>query len=72
MIDPSAGLVVDAYLGEIVEHDAPPQIMLHHSLAPEDGRLAEARAMIESAFVIQPADQSVLPPRTTRILEVIR
>jgi pyrimidine-nucleoside phosphorylase len=72
VIDPSAGLVVDAYLGEIVEHDAPPQIMLHHSLAPEDGRLAEARAMIENAFVIQPADQSVLPPRTTRILEVIR
>jgi pyrimidine-nucleoside phosphorylase len=72
VIDPSAGLVVDAYLGEIVEHDAPPQIMLHHSLAPEDGRLAEARAMIEDAFVIQPADQSVLPPRTTRILEVIR
>jgi pyrimidine-nucleoside phosphorylase len=72
VIDPSAGLVVDAYLGEIVEHDAPPQIMLHHSLAPEDGRLAEARAMIEGAFVIQPADQSVLPPRATRILEVIR
>jgi pyrimidine-nucleoside phosphorylase len=72
VIDPSAGLVVDAYVGEVVEHDAPPQIMLHHSLAPEDGRLAEARAMIETAFVIQPADQSVLPPRTTRILEVIR
>ena len=72
VIDPSAGLVIDAYLGEVVEHDAPPQIMLHHSLAPEDGRLAEARAMIEGAFVIQPADQSVLPPRNTRILEVIR
>ncbi|MEO8842909.1 MAG: thymidine phosphorylase [Kofleriaceae bacterium] len=72
VIDPSAGLVVDAYLGEIVEHDAPPQITLHHSLAPEDGRVAEARAMIERAFVIQPADQSLLPPRTTRILEVIR
>jgi pyrimidine-nucleoside phosphorylase len=72
VIDPSAGLVVDAYLGEIVEDDAPPQIMLHHSLALEDGRLAEARAMIKSAFVIQPADQSVLPPRATRILEVIR
>jgi len=71
-IDPSAGLVVDAYLGEVIEDDAPPQISLHHSLAPEDGRLAEARAMIEGAFVIQPADQPVMPPRTTRVLEVIR
>ncbi|MFT3698328.1 MAG: thymidine phosphorylase [Kofleriaceae bacterium] len=72
VIDPSAGLVVDAYLGEVIEHDAPPQISLHHSLPAEDGRLAEARAMIERAFVIQPADQPVMPARTSRILEVIR
>ena len=37
-IDPAAGLVVDAYLGEVIEPGAPPQIMLHHSLSPEDGR----------------------------------
>ena len=46
-IDPSAGLVVDAYLGEVIEAGAAPQIMLHHSLAAGDGRVAEARAMIE-------------------------
>jgi pyrimidine-nucleoside phosphorylase len=71
-IDPSAGLVVDAYLGEVIEPGAPPQIMLHHSLSPGDGRLADARAMIERAFVIEPADRPAPPIRTSRILEVIR
>jgi pyrimidine-nucleoside phosphorylase len=72
VIDPAAGLVVDAYLGEVIERDAPPQIVLHHGLAPEDGRVAEARAMIETAFVIQPVDQPAPPVRTSRVLEVIR
>jgi pyrimidine-nucleoside phosphorylase len=72
VIDPAAGLVVDAYLGELVEHDAAPQIVLHHSLSPEDGRVAEARAMIEHAFVIESADHQALPVRTSRILEVLR
>jgi len=72
VIDPSAGLVVDAYLGEVIEPGAHPQIMLHHSLSPGDGRLAEARAMIEGAFVIEPADRPAPPVRTSRILEVIR
>ena len=71
-IDPAAGLVVDAYLGEVIERDAPPQIMLHHSLAPEDGRVAEARAMILDAVVIEPADRPAPPVRASRILEVIR
>ena len=71
-IDPSAGLVVDAYLGEVVEHDAPPQIVLQHGLAPGDGRVAEARAMIEKAFVIVPADSPALVLRSSRILEVLR
>jgi pyrimidine-nucleoside phosphorylase len=71
-IDPSAGLVVDAYLGEVIERDAPPQIMMHHSLAPEDGRVAEARAMIMTAFVIEPSDRPAPPVRGSRILEVIR
>ena len=71
-IDPSAGLVVDAYLGEVVEHDAPPQIVLQHGLAPGDGRVAEARAMIEKAFVIVPADSPALVLRNSRILEVLR
>jgi pyrimidine-nucleoside phosphorylase len=71
-IDPAAGLVVDAYLGEVIGPGAAPQIVLHHGLAPGDGRLAEARAMIEGAFVIEPADRPAPPVRGTRILEVIR
>ena len=71
-IDPSAGLVVDAYIGEVIERDAAPQIMMHHSLSPEDGRVAEARAMIISAFVIEPTDRPDPPARASRILEVIR
>jgi pyrimidine-nucleoside phosphorylase len=71
-IDPAAGLVVDAYLGEIIEPGAHPQIVLHHGLAPGDGRLGEARAMIERAFVIQAADLPAPSIRSSRILEVIR
>ena len=71
-IDPAAGLLVDAYLGEVIEHDAPPQIQMHHGLSPEDGRVAEARAMIERAFVIESTDSPAPALRTSRILEVIR
>ena len=46
--------------------------MLHHASPPEIARLAEARAMIEDAFVIEPADQPAPTVRTSRILEVIR
>jgi thymidine phosphorylase len=72
-IDPSAGLVVDAYLGEELEEGGPPSVMLHHSLEPGDGRIAEARAMIENAFVIEPSP-SITGPQVsqTRIIEVIR
>ena len=68
-IDPAAGLVVDAYLGEVIEAGGPPSVMLHHSI--EDSRVAEARAMIEKAFVIAPTD-TPLDVRSSRILEVIR
>jgi pyrimidine-nucleoside phosphorylase len=71
-IDPSAGLVVDAYLGEVIEAGGPPSVMLQHSLSAGDSRLAEARAMIERAFVMQPADQPAPALRGSRILEVIR
>jgi pyrimidine-nucleoside phosphorylase len=70
-IDPAAGLVVDAYLGEIIEAGGPPSVMLHHSLDAKDGRLADARAMIEKAFVIHPVDQPAPAVRSSRILEVI-
>ena len=71
-IDPAAGLVIDAYLGEVIEPGAAPQIVLHHGLAPGDGKLADARAMIANAFVIEPADRPPPAARTSRILEVIR
>jgi thymidine phosphorylase len=71
-IDPAAGLVVDTYLGEVIEPGAAPQITLHHSISPEDGRVAEARAMILSAVVIDPVNRPAPPLRTSRILEVIR
>ena len=61
-IDPAAGLVIDAYLGEQIEPGAPPQIILCHGLSPHDARLAEARAMIERAFVIQPVDRPSAQP----------
>ena len=70
-IDPAAGLVVDAYLGEVIEPGAAPQIILQHSLPPGDGRVAEARAMIERAFVIEPPDRPAPPLRASRVLEVI-
>ena len=35
-------VVIDAYLGEVIAAGGPPSVMLHHSLSPEDGRLAEA------------------------------
>jgi pyrimidine-nucleoside phosphorylase len=69
VIDPAAGLVIDAYLGERVEPGAPPHIVIHHDLSSEDGRLAEARAMISNAFTMT---GSPIEPRATRILEVIR
>jgi pyrimidine-nucleoside phosphorylase len=70
-IDPSAGLVVDAYLGEVIEAGGPPSVMLHHSLPAGDSRVVEARAMIEKAFVIASPDTR-LDVRSSRILEVIR
>ena len=70
-IDPAAGLVVDAYLGEVIEVGAAPQIVMHHNLS-DSGRVAEARAMIENAFVIESPDRPAPPVRGSRILEVIR
>jgi hypothetical protein len=56
----------------VIEAGAPPQIMLHHSLPAGDRRLADARAMITEAFVIEPADRPSPPVRASRILEVIQ
>ena len=51
---------------------APPQIMMQHGLAPEDGRVAEARAMIEAAFVISPPANPCCRRAQSRILEILR
>ena len=72
VIDPAAGLLVDAYLGEVIEPGAPAQIQMHHGLSPEDGRVQEARAMIEHAFVIESADKPAPALRTSRVIEVLR
>jgi pyrimidine-nucleoside phosphorylase len=71
LIDPSAGLVVDAYVGEVIGKDAPPSIMIHHSLAANDSRLTEARALLTQAFAMS-NDVTKMPAATTRVLEVIR
>ncbi len=71
-IDPAAGLVVDAYLGEVIEPGAAPQIMLHHNLPAGDARIDQARALIERAFELEPADRPAPPVRTSRVLEVLR
>ncbi|MCX5747260.1 MAG: thymidine phosphorylase [Proteobacteria bacterium] len=70
-IDPSAGLVVDGYLGEVIERGAAPSVMVQHSRDPGDARVIEARAMIQRAFTLAPAD-APFTARPSRILEVIR
>jgi pyrimidine-nucleoside phosphorylase len=68
-IDPAAGLVVDAYVGEAIGADSPPSVVMHHSMPPSDPRVAEARDMIIRAFVMGSAAGT---DRTSRVLEVIR
>jgi pyrimidine-nucleoside phosphorylase len=73
VIDPAAGLVVDARLGQVIERGAPPQVVIHHGLAQDDARLAEASALIASAFVVEPDPSKLAPaPRASRVLEVAR
>ncbi|HRC56805.1 MAG TPA: thymidine phosphorylase, partial [Kofleriaceae bacterium] len=49
VIDPAAGLVVDAYVGEVIGKDAPPSVLLHHNLPEGDARVTNARALILEA-----------------------
>ena len=70
-VDPSAGLVIDAYLGEVIDAGAPPHIVLHHNVA-DPSQVAQVLAMVERAFSIQPTDAPAPPVRTSRILEVTR
>ncbi|HEX3765223.1 MAG TPA: thymidine phosphorylase, partial [Kofleriaceae bacterium] len=72
VIDPAAGLVIDAYIGELVEPGGPPQVILYHGLPPGDARLAEARALIEGAFTIDRSSGPPPAPLGSRILEILR
>jgi pyrimidine-nucleoside phosphorylase len=72
MIDPAAGLVVDGYVGERIEPGGPPQVILCHDLSPGDARLAQARAMTERAFAIEPPDAPAKASPESRILEILR
>lgn len=70
-IDPAAGLVIDAFVGEVVSADPAPSLMLHHNLDRADPRLERARFLARDAFTIvlgAPASA----PASTRILEVLR
>lgn len=70
-IDPAAGLVVDAYVGEAIAEGAPPSVMFQHNLDANDARLAQALALAREAFTVTPGAPAA-KPKATRILEVIR
>ena len=70
-IDPAAGLVVDARVGDVVAPGDPPRVVIHHDLAASDGRLADAHAMLARAFAMVPVNQPFPTPRASRILEVL-
>lgn len=70
-IDPAAGLVVDAYVGEVIGDGAAPSVMFQHNLDDGDPRLARAQALAREAFTVTPGAPAS-PPKATRILEVIR
>ncbi len=71
-IDPAAGLVIDAYVGEAIEPGAPPQVILCHDLSPGDGRLAVARALLQGAFTLDVPSGPAPAPPGSRILEILR
>jgi pyrimidine-nucleoside phosphorylase len=69
VIDPAAGIVLDAFVGEHLADDTP-RIVLQHNLAPGDPRVADAVARIRAAITI--TDAAPPAPRSSRVLEVIR
>lgn len=69
-IDPAAGLVVDAYVGEALTGETP-SVQLFHNLDAKDDRVAQAHALVREAFTIT-AGAPPTPPAPTRILEVLR
>jgi pyrimidine-nucleoside phosphorylase len=83
VIAPAAGLVFDTYVGEeITAADADtPRAILHHDLAPDDPRVADAVARVRAAITIVPdagadttqaSTSASAPPKSSRILEVLR
>lgn len=71
VIDPAAGLVVDAYVGEAIAEGAAPSVMFQHNLDEGDPRVARSLALAREAFTVTPGAPPA-PPKATRILEVIR
>ncbi len=70
-IDPAAGLVVDAYVGEAIAEGAPPSVMFQHNLDERDPRVAESMALAKAAFTVSPGAPPS-KPKASRILEVLR
>ncbi len=71
VIDPAAGLVVDAYVGEAIAEGAAPSVMFQHNLDEGDPRVARSLALAREAFTVTPGAPPA-PPKATRLLEVIR
>ncbi len=68
VIDPGAGIVLAAGLGDRVRAGQP-LAELHHNLGPDDPRVAAARGRFLGAIHLA---ETAPPPRTTRILEIMR
>ncbi len=73
-VDPAAGLMLEAQIGDVVDASQP-LCVLHHprGLAPD--RLAQALRLTREAFVIQPDDPAPtmrLGTPKSRVLEIIR
>jgi pyrimidine-nucleoside phosphorylase len=68
-VDPAAGIVLAAQVGEAVG-DGQLLATLHHARGLDGARLEAARRLVAEAFVVDPAAAPSTPP--SRILEVLR
>jgi len=71
-VDPAAGIVLGAQVGDHVDAGQPLAVFHRGALVAADpGRLAHATELATGAFAIRDAGEAVAPPHT-RILEVLR
>jgi thymidine phosphorylase len=68
-VDPAAGLVLGARVGERVERGQP-LAELHHGAALPADRVAAARRLVAGAFTVDAAAPPAHPAR--RVIEVLR